>query len=259
MQSDIIIWEHGRFVLSTERKDIHNSEVPVVCRSCEARHRGICGVLSNDQLLYLSKYTNRTTYGESEELISDGEDVERYSNILSGVVKLSKLLVDGRQQIVGLQFAPDFLGRPFKSKSDTTAEAVTDVRVCSFPKSVLENMIRKSADLEHSLHEQTLRELDDARDWMMTLGRKSAAEKVASFLYLIGKNIDPENVSSANSISFKIPLKRADIADFLGLTIETVSRQLTMLRKNGVIRIENNRNVEIPDMKALQRACEKER
>lgn len=226
--------------------------------SCEARHRGICGVLSPEQLIYLSKFTNRTTYSESEELVSDGEEVERYSNILSGVVKLSKLLFDGRQQIVGLQFAPDFLGRPFKSKSDTTAEAVTDVRVCSFPRSVLETMIHKSTDLEHILHEQTLRELDEARNWMMTLGRKSASEKVASFLFLIGNNIDPENVAANNSVSFKIPLKRTDIADFLGLTIETVSRQLTKLRKSGIVIIENNRFVTIPDMKALKRSCEQD-
>ncbi len=246
----------GMQVLSEERKDIHNSEIPVVCRSCEARHRGICGVLTPDQLLYLSKFTNRTIYSESEELVSNGEQVERYANILSGVVKLSKLLIDGRQQIVGLQFAPDFLGRPFKSKSETTAEAVTDVRVCSFPKSVLETMIQKSPELERILHEQSLRELDEARNWMMTLGRKSASEKVASFLYLIGVNIDPEKNITMGPVSFQIPLKRADIADFLGLTIETVSRQLTKLRKSGIISIANNRSVVIPDMRALHRACE---
>ena len=245
--------------MADERKDIHNSEVPVVCRSCEARHRGICGVLEPDQLLELSKYTKRSTFGESEEIVSNEEQILRYSNILSGVVKLSKLLVDGRQQIVGLQFAPDFLGRPFKATSDTTVEAVTDVRVCSFPKSVLESLIRKSPELEHILHEQTLRELDDARNWMMTLGRKSASEKVASFLYLIGQNINPENEATNAHTSFDIPLKRADIADFLGLTIETVSRQLTKLRKSGVISIINNRSVNIPDMNALKRACEENR
>lgn len=241
-----------------ERKDIHNSDIPIVCQSCEARHRGICGALNGDQLLHLSKFTNRTTYHSSEELVPEGENVERYANILSGVVKLSKLLADGRQQIVGLQFAPDFLGRPFKSKSDTAAEAATDVRVCSFPKTVLETMILESPELEHILHQQTLKELDEARDWMMTLGRKSASEKVASFLYLIGTNIDPEHSTGHQSVHFEIPLKRSDIADFLGLTIETVSRQLTKLRKAGVIEIENNRSVTISDMHTLHNACEED-
>ncbi len=239
-----------------ERKDIHNSDIPIVCQSCEARHRGICGALSGEQLLVLSKYTSRTTFKSSEQLVPEGGDVERYANILSGVVKLSKLLIDGRQQIVGLQFAPDFLGRPFKTKSKTTAEAATDVRLCTFPKTVLEDMIKQSPKLEHSLHEQTLKELDEARDWMMTLGRKSASEKVASFLYLIGVNIDPGHQSNDQSIFFELPLNRSDIADFLGLTIETVSRQLTKLRKSGIIQIEQNRLVTIPNMTDLHRFCE---
>ncbi|MCF6321180.1 MAG: Crp/Fnr family transcriptional regulator [Rhizobiaceae bacterium] len=242
--------------MKADRKDIHNSDIPAVCKSCEARHRGICGALSTDQLLHLSKYTNRTTYDSATELIPEGEDVERYSNILSGVIKLSKLLADGRQQIVGLQFAPDFLGRPFKNKSETTAETATQVEVCTFPKSILETMIHQSPELEHLLYEQSLKELDDARDWMMTLGRKTAAEKVASFLYLIGTHIDPTRGINDSSIGFEIPLKRADIADFLGLTIETVSRQLTKLRKAGTIELENNRSVTIKDMNVLRNACE---
>lgn len=242
-------------MLLKERKDIHNSLVPRVCQSCEARHRGICGALSETQLLYLSKFTSRITYGRSDEMVPEGETIERYANILSGVVKLSKLLADGRHQIVGLQFAPDFLGRPFKDKSSTCAEAATEVKVCSFPKSILEKMILQSPALERTLHKQTLKELDDARDWMMTLGQKSASEKVASFLYLIGTSIDPERETAPDNVVFEIPLKRADIADFLGLTIETVSRQLTKLRKSGVIVIENNRTVKIPDMDRLEIAC----
>ena len=242
---------------SGERKDIHNSDVPILCQSCEARHRGVCGALSDDQLLYLGKYTQRTSFDSSEQLMPEGEEVERYANILSGVVKLSKLLIDGRQQIVGLQFAPDFMGRPFKDKSETTAEAATEVRLCTFPKSVLESLIRQSPDLEHLLHEQSLKELDEARDWMMTLGRKSASEKVASFLHLIGTHIDPEHDFHDDAVQFEVPLSRSDIADFLGLTIETVSRQLTKMRKEGLIEIESNRSVKIPKMRALLRACER--
>ncbi|WP_312414472.1 helix-turn-helix domain-containing protein, partial [Shinella sp.] len=94
------------------------------------------------------------------------------------------------------------------------------------------------------------KELDEARDWMLTLGRKTAQEKVASFLYLIATHVDPENIETT---VFDLPLSRADIADFLGLTIETVSRQFTKLRKENVIRIENNRHVSVPDMERLMR------
>ena len=239
------------------RKDIHNSDVPIVCRACEARHKGVCGALDMDQLARLSKHTLRQSFSAEEELVPAGEDTHRYANIMSGVVKLTKLLADGRQQIVGLQFAPDFLGRPFKRQSDVAAEAATKVQVCSFPKSALEDLIRESPDMQHRLHEQSLKELDEARDWMLTLGRKSASEKVASFLYLIATHIDPEVDRDDDVLRFELPLKRADIADFLGLTIETVSRQITRLRKSGVIQVENNRTVVVPDLDRLLEACEK--
>jgi CRP/FNR family transcriptional regulator len=235
-----------------QRQDIHNSQVPVVCRACEARHRGICGTLTPEQLTLLSRHASRQTFSPDQELIASGTSAHRHGAILSGVVKLTKLLGDGRQQIVGLQFAPDFLGRPFKRQSEVGAQAATDVKVCSFPKTTIEDLIRRSPDLEHRLHEQTLKELDEARDWMLTLGRKSASEKVASFLYLIATHIDPERADP--TARFELPLKRADIADFLGLTIETVSRQLTKLRKAGIVEIENNRSVVVPDLERLRQA-----
>ena len=241
---------------TSPRQDVHNSEIPVVCQACEARHKGICGALTPQQLSHLSKHTSKHVFDSAQELVSVGVDIQSYSNILSGVVKLTKLMADGRQQIVGLQFAPDFLGRPFSRQSNVTAEAATSVRVCSFPKNVLEDIIRQSPDMEHKLHEQTLNELDEARSWMLTLGRKTASEKVASFLFLIAKNVDPEKDVTRLGIQFELPLKRADIADFLGLTIETVSRQITKLRKAGIIKLEDNRTVMVPNLDRLEDACE---
>ena len=148
---------------------------------------------------------------EGEELIGDAENIESYSNVLSGVVKLTKTLSDGRQQIVGLQFAPDFLGRPFKTESAVSAEAATRVELCSFPRGVMERMMADQPDLKHRLLQQTLKELDEARDWMVTLGRKTAAEKVASFLLMIARNIDPAEAGQRGT-TFDLPLSRAEIA-----------------------------------------------
>jgi CRP/FNR family transcriptional regulator, anaerobic regulatory protein len=239
-----------------ERLDIHNSEVPLLCRSCEARHRGICGALSPSQLVELGRQTTKHNYHAEKSLAADGEKLERYSNILKGVVKLSKLTADGRQQIVGLQFAPDFLGRPLSQQSDVQIDSATDINVCSFPRAALDKLIKESPELEHRLHQQTLKELDEARDWMLTLGRKSAAEKVASFFYYIAIHIDPEAAKKSGSIQFEIPLSRSDTADFLGLTIETVSRNITKLRQAGVITLVNNRLVEVPDLERLHRMAE---
>ncbi|MDZ7601723.1 MAG: Crp/Fnr family transcriptional regulator [Hoeflea sp.] len=235
--------------MDIHRKDVHNSELPVLCQACESRHRGVCGALTPDQLLQLSKHSTRRTLEPGAELAGESIQTKTYSNIISGVVKLSKMMADGRQQIVGLQFAPDFLGRPFREENGVSAEAATGVKVCSFPKNVIERMIGEMPELEHKLLEQTLNELDEARDWMLTLGRKTAGEKVASFLLLISTHAFPEN--EAESVEFDLPMSRMDIADFLGLTMETVSRQLTKLRVDGVIRIVNNRHVEVPDIARL--------
>ncbi|HEY8595855.1 MAG TPA: Crp/Fnr family transcriptional regulator [Devosiaceae bacterium] len=239
-----------------DRKDVHNSGIPRICSACEARYRGICGALEPDELVALSRVSRQVSAGAGEELLADSEPVSTYANVMHGVVKLSKMLADGRQQVVGLQFAPDFLGRLFAAENRLTAEAASEVELCRFPRSALDQMIADNPGLERRLLQQTLHELDEARDWMVTLGRKTAAEKVASFIYLIATHFDPEIESgTAQELSFDLPLSRADIADFLGLTVETVSRQLTRLRLDGVIRIANNRHLTIPDPERLKGRC----
>jgi CRP/FNR family transcriptional regulator, anaerobic regulatory protein len=239
------------------RTDIHNSEIPVLCRSCEARHRGTCGVLSPDQLVRLSKQTLKHELAAGQEINAASSRSERFANVLKGVVKLTKLTSDGRQQIVGLQFAPDFLGRPFGQRAETSVEASTDVKVCSFPRRLLEDMIIESPELEHRLHQQALRELDEAREWMLALGRKTAPERVATFFCFIAEHVDPEALDRPEKeVVFELPLKRAEIADFLGLTIETVSRQITKLRQAGAIILRDNRTVEVPSLEKLRARSE---
>ncbi|KPH04499.1 transcriptional regulator [Rhizobium leguminosarum bv. trifolii] len=233
--------------------DVARSEVleigtPVACRSCQARHGVVCGALSAGQLSELGRHSLHRKVDAGCEIIAQGSENSFYSNIMRGVVKLCKVMPDGRQQIVGLQFAPDFVGRPFVRESTLSAEAATDAEICVFPRNLLERMILETRELQRSLHAQALIELDAAREWMLTLGRRTAEEKVASLLHLIAAHAE---TATATSTAFDLSLSRAEIADFLGLTIETVSRQLTRLRKSGVIRIENIRHITVPDMDAL--------
>jgi CRP/FNR family transcriptional regulator len=241
--------------MDTKRKDIHNSDIPVLCRSCEARHKGMCGVLDSAELSALSRHTRVVRHSAGEELAAESVPVDSYANVMRGVVKLTKVLEDGRQQIVGLQFAPDFLGRLFAPDSAVTAEAASDVDLCRVSKDGLERLIAENPKLEHRLMQQTLRELDEAREWMVTLGRKTAAEKVASFLYLIATQLDPSTDGGQKGRKFVLPLTRSDVADFLGLTIETVSRQLSKLRAEKIIAIIGVTNVEVPDLLRLKNRC----
>ena len=230
-----------------------NQALPELCKQCTARHKGICGALSSKELTELNKISTQKEFSAGHTLVADEEEFPFFANVLEGVVKLSKILPDGRQQIVGLQFAPDFMGRPFHSESSLSVESATDTLLCAIPRKQFEEMLSKSPELQSRLLKQTLIELDASRDWLVTLGRKNAGEKVASFLFMISRNCAVKQEASG-TISFDLPLTRADMADFLGLTIETVSRQLSKLKKSTVISIRNNRHIEVLDIKALKLA-----
>ncbi len=233
--------------------------MPSLCMACTARHRGICGALEDHELRELAGRTAKRRVDAGRTLQADGEQVAGYANLLQGVVKLSKTLADGRQQIVGLQFPPDFVGRPFGRESRLSAEAVSEVELCTFPRAVLEDMLQRHPELERRLFEQTLLELDEARDWLLTLGRKTARERVASLLYMIARHVPaetPDDAAERSSVSFDLPLTRADMADFLGLTIETVSRQITRLRQEGIIKLMANRQITVPELDRLAAAAE---
>lgn len=249
-----MLWA-DRKALSVERQDIHNSDIPEICKSCEARHRGVCGALTPQQLTALSRFTKIVDVPAGTTMLLENEPIERYANILHGVVKLYKLLEDGRQQIVGLQFAPDLLGRQHTEISNVTAEAATDTRVCYFPPAALEHSAQESRSLSNRLQVQALRELDQARTWMLILGRMTAYEKVASFLNLIATASDPERDPEQTEVRIMLPLSRGEMADFLGLTTETVSRQMTALRKKGIIELERSQVVKVRDLEALSDAC----
>jgi CRP/FNR family transcriptional regulator len=202
-------------------------------------------------LTELNRFTSRKVIPTGAEVHGQGEPIQAYANILRGVIKLTKIMADGRQQIVGLQFAPHFIGRPFADESAITAEAATDMEICTVSKPALDRLMANNPDLEHKLYNQALTELDEARDWMLTLGRKTARERVASFLNLIASHFDTLN---SDGICFDLPLTRQDMGDFLGLTIETVSRQMTRLRNDGIIKVAHSRCVTVPSRARLAKA-----
>jgi len=246
----------GTELSETARIDIHDSDTPLLCRSCEVRHKGLCGSLDAAQLLAMAKHTRMTRYEAGKLLAGEETPIQSYANVMRGVVKLTKVLENGRQQVVGLQFAPDFLGRLFGRENAVTAEAASDVELCEVPRAAFERLMVEYPQMEHRLFGQVLRELDEARDWMVTLGQKTAAEKVASLLYLIAGHIAPSTgTETRDTAVFDLPLSRIDIAEFLGLTIETVSRQITKLRSEGVISVVANRQITVPSLSRLKARC----
>lgn len=227
-------------------------QIPVKCDSCVVRHKAICAVLSKDELKDFNKIARQRLIPAGQIIASENDII--FANIMEGVIKLTKTMADGRQQIVGLQFPPDFLGRIYSEETPYFAEAATNVELCAFPKDGFETMLKRYPGLEHRLFENTLDELDSAREWMLLLGRKTAREKVASLLLMIAKrapNVGCNHTPDLNFASFSLLLTRADMADFLGLTLETVSRQVTKLKTAGIIELIDNREIIVPDIEAL--------
>lgn len=227
--------------------------VPHHCQGCQVRHHGICAVLNAAELLQLSDHSRHTFHEAGDALTMESDEVTGYANVVEGVIKLSRVLRDGRQQLVGLQFSSDLLGRLFASESPITAEAASSVELCRMPRAVLENLVANSPELKQRLLDQALLDLDQAREWMVTLGRKTASERVASLLLLIAARSIGRETALAGRVTFDLPLVRADMADFLGLTIETVSRQISKLRNEEIIEITGHRHVVVPDIERLKR------
>jgi CRP/FNR family transcriptional regulator, anaerobic regulatory protein len=157
-----------------------------------------------------------------------------FYNLLEGVMRLYKLLPDGRRQIVGFALPGDFLGIAISARNNFSADAVGAVAVCRFSRTAFMQFIADKPHLLRRINELVIRELGQAQDHMVLLGRRSAEEKVASFL--IGWRVRLARLGDATN-TLPLPMGRQDIADFLGLTIETVSRTFTKLERDGVIEI----------------------
>lgn len=233
-------------------------ENTVRCGTCAIRHRAICDALSTEEVQALNRISRRRLVPAGQTILGEGDAHTIFANIVSGVVKLTKTLDDGRQHIIGLLFASDFLGRAFRKDNPYFAEAATDVELCVFPTSGFEKLLVEHPGLEHRLFQFTLSELDACQEWMLLLARKRAEERLASFLLMIAKRVPNVGTSlegRADGIRFQLPLSRSEISDCLGLTIETVSRQMTRLKTKGVIGLVNYREIVIPDVEALQQAA----
>ena len=223
------------------------------CDLCVVRNRAICAALDSTEVEALNAIGRQRDLKAGESLIWEGDDSVLVANVIDGVLKLSTGTEDGREQIVGVVYPSDFIGRPFGGTTSHGVTALTDARVCVFSRRDFDAFAREHPALEHKLLQRTLGELDRTRRWMLLLGRKSASEKLASFLMEMAERlVEPGCKAPAGPVQrIALPFSRQQIADVLGLTIETVSRQFTRLKDEGVIALPSRREVEILDPDAL--------
>lgn len=231
-----------------------NKPLPVFenCSSCPIRHRAVCARCDEDELEQLNQIKFYKTYPAGQTIAMRGDALDVVASVVQGTATLERAIEDGRTQLVGLLLPSDFIGRPGRDTLQYDVTAVTEVTLCSFHRKPFEDMLKRVPHLQERMLEMALDELDAARDWMLLLGRKTAREKIASFLMLIAKRtVNPDGRVLGDTSRIELPISREAMANFLGLTIETVSRQFTSLRKDGVIGLDGNRTVLIPDLETL--------
>lgn len=222
---------------------------PQVCEACEIRELTFCSALKGAEIARLRPLVNHSRFDAHQTIFREAETAEYVFNVTAGTVKLYKLLPDGRRQITGFLFAGDFLGLALNETYTYTAEAINPVAACRFPRKRLEHLFDDYPQLEKRMLGMAVDELAAAQDQMLLLGRKTAREKVASFLMMLSRR-QISRGQDDNPIA--VSMSRADIADYLGLTIETVSRTLTQLKKAGVLVLPDNSHVDVVEMDRLE-------
>jgi len=221
------------------------------CGDCPIRHRAVCARCDSDELAHLEQMKYYRSFQAGQTVIWSGDRMDFVASVVTGIAKLTQTMEDGRRQMVGLLLPSDFVGRPGRQQAAYDVTAVNDVVMCCFRKKPFEELMVRTPHVAQRLLEMTLDELDAAREWMLLLGRKTAREKIASLLAIIARREATLKQRSLGATVFDLPLTREEMADYLGLTLETVSRQISALKREGLIALEGNRRVTVPDFNKL--------
>ncbi len=222
------------------------------CSNCPIRHRAVCSRCDADELARLDNVKYYRSYEAGQPVIWAGDRMDFVASVVSGIATLTQTMEDGRTQMVGLLLPSDFVGRPGRDTAAYDVVATTDLTMCCFRKKPFEQLMAETPHIGQRLLEMTLDELDAAREWMLLLGRKTAREKIASLISIIARRGTSQKLSEVGGpIVFDLPLTREAMADYLGLTLETVSRQVSALKRDGIIVLEGKRRVTVPDFDRL--------
>lgn len=222
------------------------------CAGCEVRNIAVCGILDCENLAQFKGLGWTLKLSAGQALFHEGDPAARVFTLTRGTLKLYKLLPDGRRHVTGFMRAGDFLGISVDDEHAFTAVALEDAQLCWFPRNRFDNFVEDHPSLERELYRMAAHELAAAQRQMLLLGRKTAIERLATFLLSIAKRVDSTDEPKVISL----PMTRSDIADYLGLTKETVSRALSAFRNQRLIRLLAIDKVEIIDYRGLVRIAE---
>jgi CRP/FNR family nitrogen fixation transcriptional regulator len=230
-------------------QELRSSHLDGVLARSDAASTAIARPSGFDALAALEQIGTRRSFTRDKAIYTESDLSDCWYNVISGTVRICKLLADGRRHIAEFCFPGDCFGLPASGVRIASAEAVGEVAVMRYPQRAFDRLIDETPPLVRGLYDRTLRELIHAQTRMLLLGRMTASERVASFLLEISERQDAPH-------ALVLPMSRNDIADYLGLTIETVCRVLSGFRRNGIIAIPMPYRIELRDREALEALCE---
>lgn len=203
------------------------------CSLCDVREQSICADMSPREVAHIEKIMAHRHVPQHKALLEEGAPNDCLYVIVSGSFRLTKYLEDGRRQVTGFLFKSDFFGVRPCEESAYTAEALEDSYVCRFPHAYLEEIAATSPKIKDRLIARGQTEYHKAQDHIVLLGKKSAEERVLSFIKMIARS---QGGGADGERAVALPMPRQDIADYLGLRLETLSRTLALLKKKGVLK-----------------------
>lgn len=220
------------------------------CGHCKVRSVSVCSAVKAAELTELDKLARHSKFEKRQNLFEEGEKSYFVYNITSGMVRLYKNSKDGRRQIVGFALPGDFIGLTMPEFHEFSCDALMDTDVCEFSRKGFIELMASQPDLMGRLNSAVSHELTLAREHMVILGRRSAEEKICTFLLVLRRRFARMD---ALTVHVPLPMNRQDISDFLGMTLETVSRMLTKLERAKVIVIipDGVRILDLIKLKAL--------
>lgn len=222
------------------------------CAGCEIRMRTFCSVLDARELEQFRCQGSTSRLEPGRPLFHQGDPADVIFNLTKGSLRLYKLLADGRRQVTGFLFPGAFLGLAVNDEHAFSAEAIEPVEVCRYTRGRFDAFVDEHPRMERELYRIAAHELALAREQMVLLGRKTAVERLATFLLGLLKRMR-EHEPGADLIS--LPMNRLDIADYLGLTKETVSRVFTSFKTTGLIRLLTDDQVLVLDQPRLEKVA----
>ena len=235
----------------TERWKVDAADRPR-CRDCVIRGLVFCGQVPPDLLDDLERSRDALLVGEGQTLFLEGDPSASYFLVRGGALRLYKLLPDGRRQITAFALPGDWLGLSNSSRYVHNVQAIVPSTLCEFSRQSMDTLSSRFSKVAERWHEQRRVSLAASQEQILMLGRMNPLEKLSRFLVDL---LDRQNAAGLSGNPVYLPMSRADIADFLGITIETVSRSMSRLKASELIEPLDRNRVQVRDLSRLREAA----